>query len=81
MIYIAINEVLKQKKKTKYWFIKNMEKSYQSLSNLMNNETTSIRFDTLEKVCEVLECQPGDIIVIKNTTRRKRKNEQTTKAV
>lgn len=55
--------------------------SYQSLSNLMNNETTSIRFDTLEKVCEVLECQPGDIIVIKNTTRRKRKNEQTTKAV
>lgn len=82
MIYVRINEILKKKKKSKYWFIKNMEGGYQSISNLMNNETTAIRFETLEKMCEILECEPGDIIVIKKTkNRRKNKNEQTSKAV
>ena len=64
MIYIRINEILKEKKKSKYWFIKNMEGGYQSISNLMNNETTSIHFETLEKACQILECEPGDIIKI-----------------
>ena len=83
MIYVRINEILKEKKKkSKYWFIKNMEGGYQSLSHLMNNETISIRFETLEKMCDILECEPGDIIVRKKTIRRKvRKNEQTSKAV
>ena len=31
----------------------------------MNNETSGIHFDTLEKMCEILDCEPGDIIVRK----------------
>ncbi len=58
MIYVNIKKILKTQKKSKYWFIKNMGGSYQSLSNLMNNETIGIRFDTLERICEVLECEP-----------------------
>lgn len=58
MIYIRVNELLKQKKKSKYWLVKNMQIGYKSLSNLINNETTAIRFDTLEKMCNILECQP-----------------------
>lgn len=82
MIYIRINEILKEKKKTKYWFIKHMEGGYQSLSHLMNNETISIRFETLEKMCDILDCEPGDIIVRKKSIRKKvRRNEQTSKAV
>lgn len=33
-----------------------------NLSILKNNKAKAIRFSTLEKVCEVLECQPGDIL-------------------
>lgn len=58
MIYINIKKILKNQKKTKYWLIKNMGSSYQAVSNLMNNETVGIRFDTLERICEVLECEP-----------------------
>lgn len=48
----------------------------------MNNQTTGIHFETLEKICEVLECEPGDIIVRKKPIRKKvKKDEQTTKAV
>lgn len=62
MIRVKVKEILKQKKKSKYWFIKNMEGGYQALSRLMNNETTSIHFETLEKMCDIFECDPGDII-------------------
>ena len=42
-----------------------MEGGYQALSHLMNNETSGIHFDTLEKLCKVLECEPGDILTLK----------------
>ena len=82
MIYVRINDVLKQKTKTKYWFIKNMEGSYQSLSNLMNNETAGIKFDTLDKICKILDCEPGEILIRKKfIKRRKNPNEQIDKAI
>ncbi|RJX68908.1 transcriptional regulator [Vibrio sinensis] len=36
--------------------------SEQNLSILKNGKAKAIRFSTLEKICEVLECQPGDIL-------------------
>lgn len=33
-----------------------------NLSKLKNNRVTAIRFSTLEAICVVLDCQPGDIL-------------------
>ena len=33
-----------------------------NLSILKNNKAKAIRFSTLESICEVLHCQPGDIL-------------------
>ena len=33
-----------------------------NLSILKNNKAKAVRFSTLEILCEVLECQPGDIL-------------------
>ena len=33
-----------------------------NLSILKTNKGKAIRFSTLDKICEVLECQPGDIL-------------------
>lgn len=33
-----------------------------NLSILKTNKARAIRFSTLEKICDVLECQPGDIL-------------------
>ena len=33
-----------------------------NISILKNGKAKAIRFDTLEKICQVLECQPGDIL-------------------
>ena len=33
-----------------------------NISILKNGKAKAIRFSTLDKICEVLHCQPGDII-------------------
>lgn len=33
-----------------------------NLSILKKSKAKAIRFSTLEAICEVLECQPGDIL-------------------
>ncbi len=33
-----------------------------NLSILKNNKARAVRLSTLESLCEVLECQPGDLI-------------------
>ncbi len=34
----------------------------QNLSVLRTGKVKGVRFSTLEKICEALECQPGDIL-------------------
>ena len=50
-----------------------MEGGYQAISHLMDNKTTAIHFETLEKVCKILNREPGDVIVLKR--KGKVKNE------
>ncbi len=33
-----------------------------NLSILKNNRAKAVRFTTLNEICKVLECQPGDIL-------------------
>jgi putative transcriptional regulator len=37
-----------------------------NLSILKTGKAKAIRFSTLEAICEVLECQPGDILAFSN---------------
>ncbi|MBV2130487.1 helix-turn-helix domain-containing protein [Arsukibacterium indicum] len=36
--------------------------SQTNLSLLKNSHVRGIRFNTLEKLCQVLQCQPGDLL-------------------
>ena len=47
--------------------LKNKSKRLQNNNTfllLQQNKTTSIRFETLEKICIALDCTPNDIIKI-----------------
>ena len=33
-----------------------------NLSNLKTGKVKAVRFSTLEAICDVLDCQPGDIL-------------------
>ena len=39
--------------------------SMVNLSILKNNKAKAIRFSTLEALCKVLECEPGDLITLR----------------
>ena len=36
-----------------------------NLSKLKNGKVSAVRFSTLETICDVLDCQPGDILEYK----------------
>lgn len=61
MLYLNIKELLKKKNKTKYWLVKEIESDFQSVTKMMENETKGIKFETIEKLCNALDCTPNDL--------------------
>lgn len=64
MIHLRILDILAEQKRTKYWLYKQMNMSYQNFNKLVNNETSSIRFDNLEKLSKSLNCSISDLFEI-----------------
>jgi len=44
----------------------------QNLSVLNAGRARAIRFSTLEKLCQVLECQPGDLLAFESEAQSRR---------
>ena len=63
MIKLNIEQLLKEKGKTKYWLWKRTNLTYTNFDNLIKNRTKSIRYANLELLCNILECTPNDIFV------------------
>ncbi len=61
MLRLRILDILKEKNLSKYWLYKRMELSYQNFNRMVNNETSSIHFDNLEKLSDLLECPIDDL--------------------
>lgn len=61
MLRLRILDILKEQNHTKYWLYKRMELSYQNFLRLVNNETSSIRFENLEKLSRFLNCPIDDL--------------------
>ena len=58
---LRVLDVLKEQNKTKYWLYIRLGLSYQNFNRLINNETSGIKFKTLQTLCEVLNCSPSEI--------------------
>lgn len=61
MLKLRILEILAEQGHTKYWLYKQMEMSYQNFNKIVNNETSSIRFDNLEKLSKLLNVPIGEL--------------------
>jgi putative transcriptional regulator len=69
MIEIRIDELLKNCGRSFYWLAKETGISHTTLWRLKKGKALGINFETLEKICETLKCQPGD--VLSHTNRKK----------
>lgn len=61
-IILRLDRVMADRKMSLNELAERVGISNVNLSKLKNNKVTAIRFSTLSAICEVLNCQPGDIL-------------------
>lgn len=64
MIRIRIDELLKQQERSFYWLAKATGVSHTTLWRLKKDKAQGITFNTLERICKALKCQPGDVLTV-----------------
>ncbi|MDF2536329.1 MAG: putative transcriptional regulator [Bacillales bacterium] len=64
MIIVNLDVVMAQRKMSLNELSKKTGISTTNLSILKTNKAKAIRFSTLETICEVLNCTPGEIITV-----------------
>ncbi|WP_297724064.1 helix-turn-helix transcriptional regulator [uncultured Mobiluncus sp.] len=62
MITVNLSVLLAQRGMSVQDFAQAVDITAANVSILKNGHAKAIRFSTLEKICRVLECQPGDIL-------------------
>ena len=62
MIIVNLDVMMAKRKISSYELSEKVGITPANLSILKTNKGKAIRFSTLDKICEVLECKPGDIL-------------------
>ncbi len=62
MIQVNLDVMMAKRKISLNELAKRMDISLANLSILKNNKCRAIRFSTLDSLCEILECDAGDIL-------------------
>ncbi len=81
MIEIRVNDLLNGR--TFYWLAKQASISHTTLWRLKKGKAFGINFDTLEKLCQALKCEPGDLLSLTNDKKivKRAKRKRTDGAV
>jgi putative transcriptional regulator len=66
IITVHLDKMLEKHERSLYWRAKHAGVSYSTLWRLKKGKALGINFVTLEKLCETLDCQPGDLLKIKS---------------
>lgn len=58
---LRILDILKEQEHSKYWLYIQLGLSYQNFNKLVNNQTSGIKFENLQAICDILHCTPNDL--------------------
>jgi len=62
MIVINLDVMLARRKMSVTELSERIGLTLANVSILKNGHAKAVKFSTLEKICQVLQCQPGDIL-------------------
>ena len=65
MIIVNLDVMLAKRKMRSKELAERIDVTEANLSLLKSGKVKGVRFETLEKICAVLECQPGDLLEYK----------------
>jgi putative transcriptional regulator len=71
MITLDIKEQLKKKGISVTELSEKLELTMANASLLKNGKVKGVRFSTLDKLCEILDCQPGNILHYRKESSKK----------
>ena len=60
-VKLRLAELLKEKGRSAYWLAKKTGMAQPVVWKLTNHKTAGIQFDTIARICDALECEPGDL--------------------
>lgn len=73
MIEPRLDKLLADQQRSFYWLAKETGVSHTTLWRLRKGKAVGINFETLEKICRALRCQPGDVLFLTNDKDRPRR--------
>jgi putative transcriptional regulator len=73
LIEIRVDELLQERGRTFYWLAKETGISHSTLWRLKKGKSVGINFATLERICQMLSCQPGDVLRLASEQTGKRR--------
>lgn len=62
-IVVTLDVMLARRKMRSKQLAEHVGITVQNVSLLKSGKVKGVRFETLARICEVLECQPGDILI------------------
>lgn len=64
-VVVTLDRLLEERRMTLTELADRVGLTIANMSILKNGRAKAIRFSTLSAICEVLECQPGDILAFR----------------
>ena len=71
-IIVKLDDLLHDRRMTLTDLAERIDITLANLSILKTGKARAIRFSTLEAICEVLQCQPGDLLQFQPATRARK---------
>ena len=68
MIRVDLDVMLARRKMSMTELSQRVGVTMANLSILKNGKAKAVRFSTLDAICKVLSCQPGDILIYEEET-------------
>lgn len=73
---LRIDEVLEERGKSAYWLANELEMGHGNLWKYRKGQIKAISLDMIARMCQALECQPGDLIVLVEEKKASRKKSK-----
>jgi putative transcriptional regulator len=70
-IVVRLDDLLHDRRMTLTELAERIDITLANLSILKTGKARAMRFSTLEAICEVLQCQPGDLLQFQPDARRR----------
>lgn len=64
MINMNVQKLLDEKKKSRYWLVKQMQTTYKTVNKICDNTLSGLQLETIEKLCNILDCTPNELFTI-----------------